>query len=289
MPNKQPTSLKELSARFWDENPCGSTGSWQNTQELRFKITDPYLVPVLESSLLADRRVLEIGCGQGLDAERIVQRCRSYTGVDMSSASIEIAREMVTAKKPRNVEVSFRVADAECLPFGDASFDAVYSVGVLHHTPDFDRALREVERVLEPGGVLVLMLYRSFTPLWVVLRAVRGALQLPIAGPVMKKRVMQAERSRLTVQDGVGGTAMLELFGCPIINTYTLTGMRRRFSGRFQIREHSLHRVGIDQIVRVLPEPLRDRWPHAMTAQAEASLRRALGFYMLIVAERVGD
>lgn len=185
--------------------------------------------------------------------------------------------------------MSFSVADAECLPFDDASFDAVYSIGVLHHTPHFDRALREVERVIEPGGVLVLMLYRSFTPLWVVLRAVRGVLHLPIAGPLMKKRVIEAQRSRLTADDAVGGTAMLELFGCPIINTYTLTGMRRRFSGRFRIREHSLHRVGIDQVVRVLPERLRDLWPNAMTAQADASLRGALGFYMFIVAERVRD
>jgi len=207
----------------------------------------------------------------------------------MSSASLEIAREIVAARKPPNVEASFKVADAERLPFDDASFDAVYSVGVLHHTPHFDQALSEVERVLEPGGVLVLMLYRSFTPLWVVLRAVRGALHLPIAGSVMKTRVLQAERSRITAQDAVGGTAILELFGCPVIHTYTLTGMRRRFSGRFQIREHSLHRVGIDQVVRVLPERLRDLWPRAMTARAEASLRHAFGFYMLIVAERVRD
>jgi len=91
--SNEPATLKELSARFWNENPCGSSSSWEKTQELRFKITDPYLVPVLEGPLLAGRRVLEVGCGQGLDAERIVQRCSTYTGVDMSSASLEIARE----------------------------------------------------------------------------------------------------------------------------------------------------------------------------------------------------
>ena len=167
-----PVDPKSRGAAFWNENPCGSASSWRTAQELRFRYTDPYLLPLLEGPLLRDRRVLEIGCGQGLDAERIVQVCRSYTGVDLSEASVEIAREVVEAQKPPHVETQLRVADAERLDFKDASFDAIYSVGVLHHTPDFEAALSELHRVLEPGGTVVLMLYRGFTPLWWMLRGV---------------------------------------------------------------------------------------------------------------------
>jgi SAM-dependent methyltransferase len=54
---------------------------------------------------------------------------------------------------------TFRVADAETLDFRDNSFDLVYSHGVLHHTPDTTAAVREIHRVLRPGGKAVVMLY----------------------------------------------------------------------------------------------------------------------------------
>jgi ubiquinone/menaquinone biosynthesis C-methylase UbiE len=62
-----------------------------------------------------------------------------------------------------------QVADAETLPFEDASFDIVYSWGVLHHSPDPRRALSEAQRVLAPGGRLKVMLYHRRS--WVALAA----------------------------------------------------------------------------------------------------------------------
>lgn len=272
---------------FWNQNPCGTAKTWETAQELRFHYTDPYLLPLLGGPLLEKRRVLEVGCGQGLDAERIVQVCRSYTGVDLSEASVKIARREVDRRKPVHVETEFRVADAERLPFEEGSFDAVYSIGVLHHTPDFEAALAEVHRVLEPGGVLVLMLYRSFNPLWLVLRTVRGLLRLPWLGPRLRRRVVEAERRRLGEEDSMGGTAVLELFGCPVIQTFTLRGMRRRFRGRFRLRHHAFHRVGLEQAIRILPAGVRERWPQRLTEAAEARLRHVLGFYMVLVAEKL--
>ena len=231
-------------------------------------------------------RCSRLACGQGLDAERIVQRCGEYTGIDVSAASVEVARREVEACKPDKTPVSFRVADAERLPFEDMEFDIVYSIGVLHHTPDFDAALLEAHRVLKPGGTLVLMLYRSFTPLWIVLRGVRGLLKLPGVGRWLRQSVVDRERRRLSDEDHVAGTAILELFGCPIIDTYTLRDLRRRFRGCFTLKQHQFHRVGIEQIIRVLPAALRERWPQGATERIEHALRRSFGFYMVLVAER---
>ena len=96
----QARKFKQDGRAFWSANPCGSASTWEMAQELRFKYTDAYLLPLLEGDLLKERRVLEIGCGQGLDAERIVQRCAEYTGVDLSPASVDSARAAVDARKP---------------------------------------------------------------------------------------------------------------------------------------------------------------------------------------------
>jgi SAM-dependent methyltransferase len=277
---------KPAGSAFWNENPCGTASSWRAAQELRFRYTDVYLAPLHQGPLLRERRVLEVGCGQGLDAERIVQVCRSYTGVDLSEASVEIARHVVDENKPPHVNTHWSVDDAEKLSFEDESFDAIYSIGVLHHTPDFEAALAEIHRVLEPGGVLVLMLYRSFNPLWLVLRSVRALLRLPVLGPRLQKRVVDSERECLRDEDSIGGTAMLELFGCPVIKTFTLRGMKRRFRGRFDLREHSFHRVGLEQAIRILPPMLREHWPQKTMERLESRLRGWLGFYMVLIAEK---
>lgn len=99
--------------------------------------------------------VLDIGCGHGEDLRRIgmlAPRETRLVGIDASEASIAAARR-ATADDPR---CSFRTHDvAEGLPFGDAEFDRVLSVNLLECIPDKQRLLREVHRVLAPGGLVV--------------------------------------------------------------------------------------------------------------------------------------
>ena len=101
-------------------------------------------------------RVLEIGCGLGTDGARFARAGAQYTGVDLTEAAVALARRRFELE---GLPGEFRVADAESLEFADGSFDIVYSHGVLHHTPDGAAAVREVRRVLAPGGRAVVMLY----------------------------------------------------------------------------------------------------------------------------------
>ena len=80
----------------------------------------------------------------------------NYTGVDLTDAAIELAQKRFELF---NLPGKFQTADAEKLDFADDSFDLVYSHGVLHHTPDTERAVREIYRVLRPRGRAVVMLY----------------------------------------------------------------------------------------------------------------------------------
>lgn len=103
--------------------------------------------------LPADARVLELGCGAGgLWAEN---RDRPPAGwgvtlTDLLDGMVTEARRAL-GDDPR---FAFAVADAQALPFGDASFDGVIANHMLYHVPERQRALREIDRVLRPGGAL---------------------------------------------------------------------------------------------------------------------------------------
>jgi ubiquinone/menaquinone biosynthesis C-methylase UbiE len=78
------------------------------------------------------------------------------TGVDLTAAAVDAVRARLELEE---LDAEVLRADAEQLPFPDASFELVYSWGVLHHTPDTPAALAEVRRVLAPGGEARIMLY----------------------------------------------------------------------------------------------------------------------------------
>ena len=94
---------------------------------------------------------LDVGCGTGAFSELILKTCApaSVIGVDPAPAQIELAKKQATAGK-----ADFRVADAMALPFGDNEFDVVVSALVLHFLPDRGKGLREMLRVVRPGGIV---------------------------------------------------------------------------------------------------------------------------------------
>jgi SAM-dependent methyltransferase len=97
------------------------------------------------------RRVLEVGCGTGDFSARVRDALRGvFLAVDLSHrmAALARARGLIA-----------QVADIESLPFADSPFDAVLANRVLYHVPDLDRGLREIVRVLRPGGCLVAVTY----------------------------------------------------------------------------------------------------------------------------------
>jgi SAM-dependent methyltransferase len=103
-----------------------------------------------------DRDVLEIGCGMGAMAMGWAQQGARVTAVDLSAAGVAQTRRRFALW---DLAGDIRQADARQLPFAAASFDYVYSWGVLHHSPDLERSVAELMRVLRPGGGFGVMLY----------------------------------------------------------------------------------------------------------------------------------
>ncbi|MCR9200799.1 MAG: class I SAM-dependent methyltransferase [Planctomycetaceae bacterium] len=90
-------------------------------------------------------RLLDIGCGTGESRKLYIDHVDTYTGIDLSAASIEFARQ-------RFPNSNWQTANACELPFADGSFDVVAFSSVLHHIDDYLPALEEARRVLTPGG-----------------------------------------------------------------------------------------------------------------------------------------
>jgi ubiquinone/menaquinone biosynthesis C-methylase UbiE len=156
--------LKERVRQFWQEHPCGTKFADAPPGSKRFyelveahRYEKEWHIPAAAGFAETEKlRVLEIGCGLGTDGAQFAKAGADYTGVDLTEAAIELARRRFELFQ---LPGAFRVADAEQLDFPDNSFDVVYSHGVLHHTPDTAGAIREVHRVLKPGGRAVVMLY----------------------------------------------------------------------------------------------------------------------------------
>jgi len=157
-------NLKERVRAFWQEHPCGTKfadaepGSprfYELVEEHRYS-KEWHIPAAADFSSSAGLKVLEIGCGLGTDGAQFAKAGADYTGVDLTEAAVELARKRFEIS---NLPGKFQTADAENLEFANESFDLVYSHGVLHHTPDTARAVREIHRVLRPGGRAVVMLY----------------------------------------------------------------------------------------------------------------------------------
>jgi SAM-dependent methyltransferase len=160
---------KQAVHDFWNAASCGEQGYAIGADEIarmdaqaqaRYRL-EPYLRPFARFEDGRDKDVLEIGVGMGADhVEWARARPRTLTGVDLTERAIRFTQARFAGA---GLVSNLKVADAENLPFDDASFDLVFSWGVLHHSPDTARAFSEVARVLRPGGAARIMIYHRWS------------------------------------------------------------------------------------------------------------------------------
>jgi ubiquinone/menaquinone biosynthesis C-methylase UbiE len=156
--------LKDAVREHWERQPCGTRGLgsderrafFRDLERERYEV-DAHIPGWARFERGRDRDLLEIGVGAGTDFTNWVRHGARAVGLDLTLAGVELTRERLALE---GLSADVRVGDAERLPFPDASFDIVYSYGVLHHTPDTPRAFAEVHRVLRPGGTMLAMIYR---------------------------------------------------------------------------------------------------------------------------------
>lgn len=149
---------------FWHQNPVGSNfiqyeadkKFYQSYDGFRYR-TEGHILSELDQIDFAGKRVLEIGLGQGADSMQIIKRGAIYYGIDLTEESIKRLKERFRLFEQPYKEVV--KANAQHIPYEDNFFDVVYSHGVIHHSPEIEKIVSEIYRVLKPGGKVVVMLY----------------------------------------------------------------------------------------------------------------------------------
>ena len=111
---------------------------------------------VIRFEQLGDKDVLEIGVGQGTHAQLLAPQCKSFTGIDLTSVAAEMTSQRLQLF---NLPGRILQMDAEDMKFADSSFDFIWSWGVIHHSADTERVLREMHRVLRQNGTCTVMVY----------------------------------------------------------------------------------------------------------------------------------
>lgn len=162
--------LQERNRLWWEKMPM-TYGDWQaddrkvpetpgdfRSIEHILLSASPFLREEFDYDALAGKDVLDIGCGSGVLSCLMARRGARVSAVDITDQGVRMCARNASVQ---GIEVKVVRGDAERLPLADDSFDYVLSWGVLHHSSDTERAVREVGRVLRPGGRGLIMVYHK--------------------------------------------------------------------------------------------------------------------------------
>lgn len=215
-------NAERLNGAAVSRSPRGSDEYFAELSAQRYR-SHRHLLPWIES-LPAGSRVLEVGCGIGLDSFTMARRGLDVTAVDLTAVGAATANDRA---RRHALTARYAVADAGSLPFADGSFDHVYSFGVLHHAADTQRCIDEARRVLRTGGTALIMLYHRRSLNELVHRFVRVPFE---------------ERDEL----------------CPVVRRYTRAEIRAAFAAfsEVELRTEYLFGEGYGIVHRLFPDIL---------------------------------
>lgn len=150
---------------FWNNASCGeelylkgfTKLDYSSQSEKRYSL-EPEILKFAEFESFNGKKTLEIGVGLGADHQKLAEAGAILYGVDLTERAVSHTKRRFELM---DLKSELATADAENLPFEDEAFDAVYSWGVLHHSPDTQKAVDEVYRVLKKGGFAKVMIYHK--------------------------------------------------------------------------------------------------------------------------------
>lgn len=173
---------KQEIKKYWnDKQPSlwyskknfGTKEYYDDVEFKRYNVFYPYIPKVAEFDKHSGEKVLEIGVGMGTDLKQYSKNGAICYGIDLTEGSIEETKRHLEAY---GLKANLQVMDSENLEFADGTFDLVYSFGVLHHTPNTQKAINEIHRVLKPKGKVVIMLYSKSWQHYIIRVGIAGII-----------------------------------------------------------------------------------------------------------------
>jgi ubiquinone/menaquinone biosynthesis C-methylase UbiE len=159
---------KLLVKNFWNEASCGENlylkgeslnDAFINQSIVRYNL-EPYILNFANFEESKNKKVLEIGVGLGADHQKFAEAGADLFGVDITERAITNTRERI---KNFGLKSNLSIGDAEKLDFENDMFNLVYSWGVIHHSPNTQRAIDEIYRVLMKDGKAKIMIYHKYS------------------------------------------------------------------------------------------------------------------------------
>jgi ubiquinone/menaquinone biosynthesis C-methylase UbiE len=197
----------------------------------------PYLAGYLPWH--SGERVLEIGLGYGTVGQLLAERGLIYHGLDISPGPVAMMVHRLEMLGVHDAPSRVTQGSALAIPHPDESFDAVVSIGCLHHTGDLARGIAEVYRVLRAGGEAMVMVYNR--------HSYRRALMLPVKmlrRGVWRDPERRAEFVRAAYDSNTDGSA------APSTEFTSAAEIRRMFAGFTQIK---VRRENCDDFILSVP------------------------------------
>ena len=268
------TLARREAQKQWEANPCGAstvrdvapeTIEWfREARRVRYDEYAPWLRATTGIGEIRGKDVLEIGVGLGSDHFTLASGGNRMTALDLSREHLRLTQRHLSLEGLSTTAVH---GDMEKMPFPDASFDVVYSFGVLHHTDHMEKAVAEIRRVLRPGGRAIIGVYhRDSVFFWLNTVAWSGIVK----GGFLRDGWA---RTLARIEAGAGDDYV------PTVQVLTRSGLRRLFG---QFRVASIRSAGVmpDDFLRLQVIARRIR---------RATLERTLGWlgwYLVVVADK---
>lgn len=260
---------KDEVQKQWDNDPAGShyvkeaqphTLEWfREVEAYRYNEYAPWMFETMEFAAHAGEQVLEIGAGIGTDHAQFAAHGALTTDVDLSSGHLTLAQENF---RLRGLTGRFIHQDAERLPFDDDTFDLVYSNGVIHHTPNTYDVVKEIRRVLKPGGKAIAMVYAENSLhywrnlVWAI-GIKEDALLHQSMGEIMSRSVERSDNAAAR----------------PLVKVYTPRRLRQLFAG-------------FEDIEIVQRQMVAAEKPRVLSRVPLSTLGRLMGWNLVIKARK---
>lgn len=214
-PEKLPNDFNEskdwqiLNKNFWESNPMRydwieSVGKEEGTIDFFTEIDNRFFSAIksvmpwkklpfdnlIPFDQLKDMNVLEIGVGNGSHAGLISKYAKNYIGIDLTDYAVKMTKSRLSLL---NQTGNILQMDAEKIDLPDSSIDFIWSWGVIHHTSNTLDVIKEIKRILKPGGQAIIMVYhRSWWSYYFTGIFIRGILCCDFIKYKTLSRIVQA-------------------------------------------------------------------------------------------------